>query len=69
VQAVHHARDDVPSSREHGRSVELQPERIGGGHRRHDNLEPLERQRAGWQRSLHGPARLVQHAAVFLGVP
>ena len=56
-QAVHHAGDDVPPGREHGRLVELEPERIGRRHGRDDHLEPLERQGPGGQRGLRGPAR------------
>ena len=56
-QAVHHAHDEAPPGRDHGRLVELQPERVGRRHRRDDHLEPLERQRPGGQRGLRGPPR------------
>ena len=49
--------DEAPPGRDHGRLVELQPERVGRRHRRDDHLEPLERQRPGGQRGLRGPPR------------
>ena len=57
-QAVHHPGDDAPARRAHRLRVQVQPQRIGGGHGRHDDLEPLERQRPGRQRGLRAPAHL-----------
>ncbi len=55
-QAAHHAGDERPAGRDHGRVIQLQPELVGGGQRRHDDLQPLQRQRPGRQRGLSGGA-------------
>ena len=55
-QAVRHAGDQAAPGRDHGGRVQMKPERIGGGERRDDHLQPLERQRPGGQRGLGGRA-------------
>ncbi len=57
-QAVHQPGDDAPAGRAHRLRIQVQAQRIGGGHGRHDHLEPLERQRSGRQRGLRAPAHL-----------
>ena len=51
-QALDHARDHVPACGHHRRAIELEPERVGRGHRRDDHLQPLQQQRARRQRRL-----------------
>ena len=50
------AGDDAAPGRDYRRRIQLQPQRVGGRHGGHDDLEPLEQQRPGGQCGLRGPA-------------
>src|SRR5487761_1125446 len=57
-EAVDHACDEGVGGGDHRGTVQVQPQRVGGGQRGRDHLQPLQRQRPGGQCGLRrGPGR------------